>query len=104
MTAHPPPPAHPGPVLDPAPVVVECFGVPRLLAGRSIECGGRTLGELAADLARRRPALAGPVLDPATGWLLPGYVFVVEGRFSRDPLLPVGPGAAVLLVAAAAGG
>ncbi|MFM9105610.1 MAG: hypothetical protein ACKOWF_02790, partial [Chloroflexota bacterium] len=96
--------AFPDPPALAADVPVECFGVPRLLAGPAVPCRGRTLAELARDLGRQRPALLGPVLDPAAGWLLPGYVFVLDGAFTRDPAAPVRPGAAVLLVAAAAGG
>jgi molybdopterin converting factor small subunit len=97
------------PIPEPAPadatVTVELFGVPRLLAGRAIETAHRdTLGELAAALAARCPELVGPVLDEATGWLRAGYTFVVDERFTRDAGYPVGPGAAVLLVASAAGG
>lgn len=84
---------------------VELFGVPRLLAATpAAEAAGGTLGDLAADLARRCPALAGRVLDAATGWPLPGYSFVVDDRFTRDPHLALGEGTAVLLVASAAGG
>ena len=89
----------------PALVPVEVFGVPRLLLGGSrAEASGETLGALAADLAARCPALAGSVLDPADGWLLPGYVFVVDGRFTRDRALPVAPSSEVLLVSSVAGG
>ncbi|MCC6316032.1 MAG: GAF domain-containing protein, partial [Thermomicrobiales bacterium] len=84
---------------------VELFGPPRLLAGQaSIAVSGETLGDLARDLAARCPALAGPVLDPITGWPRHGYVFVVEERFTRDPATVLSPGAAVLLVSMAAGG
>ncbi|MGI9252157.1 MAG: MoaD/ThiS family protein [Thermomicrobiales bacterium] len=78
--------------------------MPRILAGERAEASGATLGALAADLAARCPALRGPVLDLASGWPLKGYVFFVDGRVSRDPACPVFPGAAVLLVASAAGG
>jgi hypothetical protein len=83
---------------------VECFGVPRLLAGPAVECAGATLTGLARDLGERRPSLRGAVLDPATDWLLPGYVFVVDGQFTRDPDAPLAPGCSVLLVSSAAGG
>ena len=86
------------------PIPVELFGVPRLLVGAAAEADGATLGELAADLAARAPALAGPVLDPATGWPLDGYAFVVDERFTRDPATPLGPGSTVLLVSSVAGG
>jgi hypothetical protein len=84
-------------------IVIECFGVPRVLAGARVEACGGTLGDLAGDLARRAPVLSGPVLGP-DGWVLPGYVFVVDGRFTRDPHTLLGPESAVLLVASAAGG
>ncbi len=84
---------------------VELFGVPRLLAGVTVaEASGETLGELAANLARRLPALAGPVLDPTSGWPNSGYSFVVGERFTRDPTSPLAPGVAVILVASVAGG
>lgn len=86
-------------------LTVELFGVPRLLAGRrAIAARGATLGDLAADLARACPALAGRVLDAGSGWLLDGYSFVVDERFTRDAACPLRPGASVLLVASAAGG
>ena len=91
---------------DVPPVVrVELFGVPRLLAGaRTVPATGSILGQLAADLGRRCPALAGAVLDPETGWLLDGYIFVVDDRFTRDAAHPLPPGASVLLVSSVAGG
>ncbi len=95
-------------IASPSPAVaveVEVFGVPRLLLGAPrAQAAGRTLGEVAADLAARNPALAGKVLDPGTGWLLPGYVFVVDGRFTRDRALPIAPASEVLLVSSVAGG
>ena len=88
-----------------SPIPVELFGVPRLLVrSATAEAVGGTLGDLAADLAARAPALAGPVLDPATGWPLDGYAFVVDERFTRDPATPLGPGSTVLLVSSVAGG
>jgi molybdopterin converting factor small subunit len=86
-------------------ITVELFGVPRLLLGaRSITAAGATLADLAADLVRRSPALAGRVLDARSGWPLDGYSFVVDEQFTRDRDLPIGPGTSVLLVASAAGG
>jgi len=86
-------------------VTVELFGVPQLLAQtRQVELSAATLHELAQQLATRLPALAGSVVDRATGWLLPGYIFVVDGRFTRDPNYQLARGARVLLVAAQAGG
>ena len=79
--------------------------MPRLLAGeRSVLAAGETLGELAADLVRRHPVLAGRVLDAGSGWPLDGYSFVVGERFTRDRALPLREGTSVLLVASAAGG
>ena len=86
-------------------ITVELFGVPRLLEGtRAIAAAGATLGDLAADLVRRSPALAGRVLDAHTGWPLDGYSFVVDEQFTRDRDLPLHAGTSVLLVASAAGG
>ena len=86
-------------------LAVELFGVPRLLAGeRTVLAAGETLGELAADLAKRHPVLAGRVLDPGSGWPLDGYSFVVAERFTRDPSHPLREGTSVLLVASSAGG
>ena len=79
--------------------------MPRLLAGgRSVAAAGATLADLAADLVRRSPALAGRVLDARTGWPLDGYSFVVDEHFTRDRDLPLQTGTSVLLVASAAGG
>ncbi|MGH2616153.1 MAG: MoaD/ThiS family protein [Thermomicrobiales bacterium] len=98
------PPITPSPA-HPTTLRVELFGVPRLLAGsRAVDAAGATLAELAADLVRRSPALAGKVLDAASGWPLDGYSFVVDERFTRDRSLPLQPGTSVLLVASAAGG
>jgi len=86
-------------------IPVELFGVPRLVAGeRAVDAAGLTLAELAADLLRRQPTLAGRVLDPHTGWPLDGYSFVVDEQFTRDQMHPVHPGTSVLLVSSAAGG
>ena len=86
-------------------VLVEVFGVPRLLVGeRAVPAHGNTLGALAADLVRRQPALAGRVLDAATGWPLAGYCFVVDETFTRDPERPLRAETSVILVASAAGG
>ena len=86
-------------------VEVELFGVPRLLAGRrSLRVAGGALGEVAAALGAACPALRGRVLHPETGWLLDGYTFVADGRFTRDPACPLTPASAVLLVSSVAGG
>ena len=86
---------------------IELFGVPCLLAGRrAVELvpSAATLGEAARALGLACPVLVGPVLEPGSAWLRDGYTFAVDGRFTRDPASPVAPGAAVLLVAAQAGG
>jgi hypothetical protein len=76
-----------------------------LLTGRArVSVCGATLADIAADLAHCAPQLAGPVVQVDTGWLLPGYSFVVDERFTRDPSQPVATGASILLVASAAGG
>jgi molybdopterin converting factor small subunit len=86
-------------------VNVELFGVPRLLAGaRSLPAAGRTLGEVAADLGARCPALIGKVIDGESGWLLGGYTFVVDERFTRDPTCRLTAVSSVLLVSSVAGG
>ena len=101
-----PPSLNPSPdTRDLSPITVELFGVPRLLEGaRSITAAGATLADLAGDLVRRSPALAGRVLDAHTGWPLDGYSFVVDEQFTRDRNLPLRAGTSVLLVASAAGG
>lgn len=84
---------------------VELFGVPRVLAGvRSLRVAGATLGEAAAELGVRCPALLGTVLDRETGWLLGGYTFVVDERFTLDAGRELSPSSAVLLVSSVAGG
>lgn len=84
---------------------VELFGVPRLLTGeREVIAAGATLGELAADLLRQTPPLAGRVLDAVSGWPLDGYSFVVDEQFTRDRSRSLHAGTTVLLVASAAGG
>jgi molybdopterin converting factor small subunit len=97
--------SHHPPSSNPSPITVELFGVPRLLEGaHSISAAGATLADLAADLVRRSPALAGRVLDTCSGWPLDGYCFVVDEQFTRDRDLPLHAGSSVLLVASAAGG
>jgi len=88
-------------------VTVELFGVPRLAAGQraiTVEAAGGTLAEVARALAERCPALRGRVLDATTGWLLDGYLFALDERFTRDGAELVRPDSSVLLVASAAGG
>ncbi len=89
----------------PPPVLIELYGVPRLLAGAKVVTAiGATLADLAADLVQRSPALAGQVLDAQSGWPLDGYSFVVDEHFTRDRTHPLRPGISVILVASAAGG
>ncbi len=84
---------------------VELYGLPAVLVGRRhLEVAASTLRELVQVLADRYPQLRGTVIDPEQRWLNRGYVFVVDGRFTRDPALALHPGAQVLLVAAQAGG
>jgi hypothetical protein len=88
-------------------VRVELFGVPRLLAGRralDVEPLGPSLADTARALSAVCPALVGPVLDPASGWLVEGYTFAIDTRFVRDPATLVPPRATLLLVASQAGG
>lgn len=88
-----------------ATVEVELFGVPRVLAGeRSLRVEGTTLGEVAAALGRACPALVGRVLDAEGVWLVGGYTFVVDERFTRDPGTRLTARSAVLLVSSVAGG
>ena len=86
-------------------VTVELFGVPRVVAGqRSVLIEAACLGDVARRLGEACPALRGRVIDPATGWILDGYVFAVGERFTRDADQAISPGESVLLVASAAGG
>ena len=86
-------------------VRVEFFGVPRLLTRkRAVDVAGVTLKDVASSLAGTFPCLAGPVIDPSTGWLVNSYTFVVDERFTRDPGLVIEPGTPVLLVSSLAGG
>jgi len=84
---------------------VELFGVPRLLAGRrSLRAEGSTLAEITAELGAICPSLLGPVIDRHTGWLCPGYVFVVGDRFTTNRDFALDASDCVLLVSSAAGG
>lgn len=84
---------------------IEFYGLPALLVGqRRVAGSGQTLAELVHSLVKTFPQLIGSVIDAETGWLQRGYVFVVNGRFTRDPATPLLPGSEVLLVAAQAGG
>lgn len=84
---------------------VELYGLPAVLTGqRRVEVTAATLQELVHVLAAQFPSLCGTVIDLDRGWLNRGYIFVVDGRFTRHPATPLHPGSEVLLVAAQAGG
>jgi molybdopterin converting factor small subunit len=86
-------------------ITVELFGVPRLLAGqRVLLARGATLADLTSDLAARWPVLLDQVIDRETSWLLPGYTFVVDERFTSEAQTALSAGSAVLLVSRVAGG
>jgi molybdopterin converting factor small subunit len=86
-------------------VHVELFGVPRLLARQEVVAArGATLGELGQSLRHACPALAGTVLDGASGWPLDGYIFVVDERFTHDRQTGLTSDSTVLLVSSVAGG
>lgn len=88
-----------------AQIQVELFGVPRLLARQeAVGAFGGTLAELGESLLHACPALAGTVLDGASGWPLDGYIFVVDERFTRDPYQRLSDDSTVLLVSSVAGG
>ena len=89
----------------PVSIEVELFGVPRVLAGgQGLRVEGGTLGDGGVALGRACPAVVGRVLDADGGWLVGGYTFVVDERFTRDRGTPVTAGSAVLLVSSVAGG
>lgn len=88
----------------PPPVRVEFFDVARIRAGvASADVTGATLGEALAAAARALPGLVpGIVRD---GALAPQVRASLGGeRFVEDPLTPLVPGDAVLLLSAQAGG
>jgi molybdopterin converting factor small subunit len=83
---------------------VELYETARRLAGvAQVDVEARTLGEALREVARRHPALLGPVIDgdrPARLWRAS-----VGGRaFVEDPGTPLADGDAVILVSALAGG
>ena len=89
----------------PCEIEVELFGVPRLLAGKpSLRAAGETLADLTAALGTRCPSLIGLVIDRETGWLHPGYTYVVGERFTTDRAVALDARTPVLLVSSAAGG
>jgi len=82
----------------------ELYGLPRLPAERpDVEVQAAILREEARALASAAPSLVDPVLDEE-GWLVDGYAFVVDERFTREAATPVTPRSSVLLVASQAGG
>ena len=85
-------------------IVVEFFGVSRRRAGAArVEVQGATLGEVLAELAGRFPALAAECLD--AGSLQSGTLVNLNGqRFVHDPLTPLAPGDALLILSSDAGG
>jgi molybdopterin converting factor small subunit len=86
-------------------IQIELFGVPRVATGQhAVSVVAETLGEAARELALAFPVLLGTVIDRESSWLLNGYTFVVDDRFTRDPLTPLTPGATVFLVSSVAGG
>lgn len=96
-----------GTITPPAEIRVELFGVPAILTACrdvTVVVERENLAGVASALAAACPALQGPVLNPATGWLLGGYTFVVDDTFTRDPEQPVTAGVVVLLVSSVAGG
>jgi molybdopterin converting factor small subunit len=88
-----------------ATVEIELFGVPRVVTGqRAVWVAAETLSEAARELASTFPALVGSVIDRESCWLLNGYTFVVDEKFTRNPETSVSPGVTVLLVSSVAGG
>lgn len=86
-------------------IEVELFGVPRLVVGqRRLRVSGDSLGAVVAALGEAFPALLGRVIDVESGWLLNGYTFVVDERFTTDQGCRLEPGTSVLLVSSVAGG
>jgi hypothetical protein len=86
-------------------VEVELFGMPRVIAGRSLAlASGVDLQAILADLVDQIPDLGAHILDSEQQWLNTGYTFVVDGSFTIDPSLAVGTDSQVLLVSRASGG
>lgn len=88
---------------------VELLGVARLRArtGRvSVELpDSATLAQVLSELARRLPALVGPVITAAGDGLTAGNVCNLNGRdFVRDTSRPVVPGDRLLIMSSDAGG
>ena len=90
-------------------VTVELLGPSRLLSSEPILRLDLTdppnLCALVLKLARRCPALVGPVLDVERQTLAEGHVFNLNGRnFLRQPETLLAHGDRVLLLSSAAGG
>jgi hypothetical protein len=86
-------------------VEVELFGMPRVVAGRSLAlASGVDLRGILTDLVDQIPDLGPHILDSEQQWLNAGYTFVVDGSFTNDPSLAVGTNSQVLLVSRASGG
>ncbi len=88
---------------------VELFGVARLRARTSRVSvhlpESATMAHVWSALARKLPALVGPVLNEAADGLTPGHVCNLNGRdFVRDGDRRVAPGDRVLLMSSDAGG
>lgn len=90
-------------------VVVELFGLPRLLAGCSeleLElASGARLKDVLSSLARQQASLVGRVLSSNEQGVLPHYSVSLNGdSFSDDPDTPVHPGDHILIMSTPAGG
>ncbi len=85
-------------------ITFELFGVPRLRAGLGrLEVSASSVGEALGHLARRCPALDGPVI--LGDRLHPAYRLSLNGeRFVDDPTSPLTDGDALLLLSADVGG
>lgn len=88
-----------------AAITVELFGMPRVLAGTAqATATGTSLRAVLQSLVGAYPALGDHVLDRDGDWLNTGYTFVVDGRFTDDPDVPIAAASEVLLVSRASGG
>lgn len=86
-------------------ITVELFGMPRVLAGTDrAAASGDTLRDVLQHLVQANPALGEHLLRAEGDWLNAGYTFVVDGRFTDDQEISVGPESEILLVSRASGG
>jgi hypothetical protein len=85
-------------------VLVEFFGVPRLLTERAeLAVAGRTVAEVLAAVELACPRLGS--LRRPDGRLAPHYLLSLDGReFVTDPSQPLAAGTRLLLLSADAGG